>query len=67
MHRALEDCHRASDVEQGQEGKSGAKGNGESKDGSKGDARKGKREKDRDKVKEIGLEVKKDGSQGTES
>ena len=52
FQRALEDGHCASEEEQGQEGKYCAK----SEDWSKGDAGKGKKEKDREKVKEIGLD-----------
>ena len=58
MQRAREDGHCASEEEQGQEGKHWAMGNGESEDWSKGEARKGKKEKDREMRKEIGLELR---------
>ena len=60
VQRALEDCHCTSKEEQGQKEKhcSLAKWNGENEDWSKGDAEKGKKERDSWNVKDIGLELR---------
>ena len=58
VQRAREDGQCASEEEQGQEGKRWAKRNGDSGDWSKGEARKGKKERDREMREEIGLELR---------